>query len=159
MAILSSQLKKLRGYPAYCKTLILRAEGDELIDILAEINSVERQLGELRRSHQAELVDKEAGEEWEVKTSRSCARSYNNPGLILKAAEALNVTPLRAMALLSMGDPKEAVLKLTWGWRNLQRFASENDVTLTIAPHEIEEGEDADVGEVWTTSSVRYQKK
>jgi hypothetical protein len=155
MTILSSQLKKLQAFPSYAKTLILRAEGDELIDILAEINSVEQQLGKLRRSHQAELVNNEGGDEWEVKTSRSATRSYNNPRLILKAAEALKAKPLKAMAMLVAAD----VLKLNWQWKKLQQFVAENDITIQIAQHEISEGDEADVGEVWTTSSVRYAKK
>jgi len=151
----SNDLKYLQAIPGHAKDIILRAEGDDLIDVLAEVNSVERMLGQIRRGHQTELVDEDEGSEWAVKTSRSAQRTYNTPSLVVKASEVLNVSPLRAIAELK----ERGILSINWKWTQLKDFLIEHDLEYVTVSHEIEDEDNADIGEVWTTSSVRYVKK
>ena len=112
---------------------------DDSVDTVGLLRAAEVKLAELRRRLVAEMDGTETGELYRAVETRSAKRSYNTNGLL--AAFDGGLRDLMA---------SDAV-RLQWRWSQLQQVAEAYDVTLSIAKHEIEDGDpDALVGEVWT---------
>lgn len=147
-------LKHVQQFPRTARELILSCEGDEYIDALAEINDAEKGLGSLRRRSSKEASNGDHGTSWAIKVGRKCVRSYNNMSLIVKFADAMNVTVMQAMGQLIASK----ALRLSWQWTALKKEANEYNVTLAVAHHEILDGDEADVGEVWVDDYPKYER-
>lgn len=140
--------------PRMKATLVAAETEAERIDLLGEINSINAELAELKRMHGAEVQDKDTGEKWAVKRGRTAVRSYNTPKLLARAANDLNVPLATAIGYLRDAD----VLRLTWQYTNLKKFVAENDMTISVAQHEVADGDDEDMGEYWKDNTPRYVK-
>ncbi len=137
------------------KETILESAGDEtLVDVLGDVRTVERGLASLRQEMSAELDDFVYGERWQMVRNRQAKRSYNTPQIVNKFANAMKVSMFEAIIYLM----KEGALKFSWQWLSLQRAAANQDVTLVTANHEIEEGDEEDMGVVWSWTTPRYER-
>ena len=126
----------------------------EVADVIADLETAERTLAGMRRELLAELPGPVSGRRYRVVEDRSAKRSYNTSGL-LAAFGGISELP----RLVS-----EDVVRLQWQWTNLRREAERDDVTLSVAQHEIDDGDpEALVGEVWRsryrTEPVDLKKK
>lgn len=132
---------------AAAKTLALPLEGEEA-DWLGRLSKIIRDLNGLKRAVLDELAGPATGVDYQITESRSAKRSYNTAGLLaVFADQGWDLHDLRRV---------DAV-RLSWRWSELNRAIHQAGVTVTIAPHEVEdEGEvdGAQIGEVWTS---RYQ--
>lgn len=128
----------------------IRNEGvadDQLADTVGDLRAAERVLADVRRMLMSELTGPVVGERAEVTESRSAKRSYNTSGL-LSAFGGFDALP----RLVS-----QDVVRVSWQWSNLRRVAAAEDVTLSVASHEIEDGDtEALIGEVWES---KYEVK
>ena len=129
---------------------------DELVDVAGEVAKVTRDLTEFVRNLKSEMAPAAVGKSYQATESRSAKRSYNTQGLLAKFVasygDAYDETTTVFTALQVLMDLD--VVRLTWRWTELQNAAIEFDVPLTIVRHEIEDGDpDADVGEVWSSST------
>lgn len=154
MAVLPAEWRNLKTLPEQAKALIMGAEGDELIDILAEINETEKALGKLRRGSQAELEKGDTGEEWYVEIPRKCDRSYNDAALLTLIADAMDIGLLQVLGFLR----ERGVLSFTWRWTPLKELIQELGLTVTIVQHELEDGADGHIGEVWKDTYPTYKR-
>ena len=113
---------------------------DELADVVADLQSAERLLAETRRMLMSELTGPLDGSEYRIVEGRAAKRSYNTSGL-LAAFGGFDALP---------GLVAEDAVRLGWQWSKLQQAADRHDVTLSVAKHEIGDGDpEALVGEVW----------
>lgn len=112
----------------------------EVADVIADLETAERTLAACRRSLLAELPGPVSGRRYRIVEDRQAKRSYNTSGL-LAAFGGFDSLP-RLVA--------DDVVRLQWQWTKLRREAERDDVTLSVAQHEIADGDpDALVGEVW----------
>lgn len=112
----------------------------ETADVVADLEQAERLLAGMRRELLAELPGPVSGRRYRIVEDRQAKRSYNTSGL-LSAFGGLDALP-RLVA--------DDVVRLNWQWTKLRREAERDDVTLSVAQHEIDDGDpDALVGEVW----------
>ena len=120
---------------------------DDSVDTVGLLRAAEVKLSELRRRLVAEMDGTETGEHYRAVETRSAKRSYNTDGLLAAFVEAAGFDAWTAFTrLLNSG-----VINVEWRWKVLQAAADLYDVTLSVAKHEIEDGDpDALVGEVWT---------
>lgn len=114
----------------------------ELPDVIADIQHAERVLRGLRQTLMSEVSGPLVGKEWRLVESRSARRSYNTSG-ILSTLGGYSVLPDLVSA--------DAV-RLQWQWTKLRNYFQREDKPLVITGHEIEDGDDALVGEVWSSS-------
>lgn len=145
----------LEQYPAQVREALLGADGiGEVIDILGTVHSNRQQVWTHFKGAVVELEPGEAGDRFRYEAGRQADRSYNTPSLLAKIATALGDRPLiDVLQFLVNSD----VLRLTWRWTSLKRLAEELDLTLSIAKHEITDGDvDADIGERWKTASASF---
>ncbi len=137
------------------KSLRLAAEGEEdLVDFVAEIRGLEKQLAELRLTTSAEFdygTHKGAG--WKAKTGRRGVRTYS-PAAILTTTQTAGFT--------LMDLTKAGVLVLNWKWSPLKQFFATNDLELRKVGHDLTEEEQHDpngphVGERYETTGTTYE--
>ena len=127
--------------------LQLPAVGDEA-DWLGRLDKVLRKLRDKRKTVLDELDGPTAGEAYRVAENRSASRSYNTAGLLSSFAD-------KGWTLQDL--TRADAVRLSWRWTELKRAATQADVTLSVAQHEIGDDGDVDaplVGEVWKS---RYQ--
>lgn len=123
---------------------------DSLPDLIADLDHAEKILKAYRATLLAEAPGPLVGESFELKATNAATRSYNTSGL-LAAFGGLSALPELVAA---------DVVRINWQWSNLQKEANRRDVSLTVAKHEIEDGDpDALVGEVWKTRLVPQPKR
>jgi hypothetical protein len=148
-------ISTLRGVVAGAKALIMDAPDEGVtIDVLGEVKAVERGLASLRGGAQAEFEDGQTGGVWRIEKGRRSINSYNTPKLIRSFAEAMGISSWDAFVQLWRSD----VVRISWQQSNLERAAAKHRVTLTTAPHEITEGEDAHVGTYWVDGYASYKR-
>lgn len=114
-------------------------------DWLGRVNKILRDIGGTRKLVLDELDGPVAGEDYRVVEGRKADRSYNTAALVA-AFEAKHWT----LRDLMNAD----AVRLSWRWTELKRAASDADVTLRIAAHEVTDFGDLDeemIGEVWKT--------
>lgn len=121
---------------------------DQLPDVVADLQAAERTLADVRRMLMSEVAGPTQGQHFRIVSSRSAKRSYNTDGL-LAAFGGLSALPDLVAA--------DAV-RLQWRWSELRRKAEVEDVTLIVASHEIGDGDEALIGENWTTE-LRVEAK
>lgn len=129
---------------------------DELVDVAGEVKALVAALTEYRKGLEAEMPAKATGKGYRATESRTAKRSYNTNGIL--AAFSRAKTPRGASVPFwnhsgYLGGLLEAdAVRLTWRWTELKAMAERYDVTLTVAHHEIEDGDpDALIGEVWSS--------
>lgn len=95
------------------------------------------------------------GHMYELKRDGAYTRSYNMNGLIKRRMDAEpGVSP--ADVLAEMWD--EGVLSPLLRWTQLNQWATSHNVTITVAQHEIADGdEEAEVGEYWKPKPLKVQ--
>lgn len=129
--------------PGRIKATLMAAKGEgEALDVVGDIKSIESQLADIRKGAAVEFESGMAGSRWRIHVPAPNARSYNTPRLVKKFADALEVTFWEAFVWLFKRD----VVRLEWQFKKLLSAASEADVTLASAHHEITDGDDADIG-------------
>lgn len=121
---------------------------DQLPDVVADLQAAERTLADVRRMLMSEVTGPTQGQHFRIVSNRSAKRSYNTDGL-LAAFGGYSALPSLVAA--------DAV-RLQWRWSELRRKAEVEDVTLVVASHEIGDGDDALIGENWTTE-LRVEAK
>lgn len=115
---------------------------DEAVDVAGRVQKLERSLADFRRLVMSELSGTEVGDQYRASGRRSAKRSYNTNGILAAFAQVVN-DPLQVLL------DADAV-RLEWRWTELRDVANRFDVILSIAPHEIEDGDpEALIGEVW----------
>lgn len=129
---------------------------DSAVDVVGEVQRLERRLTDFRRMLVSELPAGVEGDVYRVEERNSASRTYNTNGILAAFTGAIEEGPEQALSDLLM----ERAVELKWRWTQLQRAANKYDVTLTIAHHEIEDGDpEALVGEVWkTVTSVKAKE-
>jgi hypothetical protein len=129
--------------------------GDELVDTVGELDRLITRLRDYRSRLISEVASGDTGQTYRAVESRSATRSYNTGLLLLDVMRRL---PAGADLSHAVGYLREAdALRLSWRWTELQRVARDLDLTLSIAKHQIEDGDpSAHVGEVWG-STVRVE--
>lgn len=147
-------LDQVQTFPSAVRELIASAEGNEHIDALGYIRVAEHQAGIERRKYSSEVEAGEAGEVFVVERRREAKRSYNNASLLMKFAEALRMTPIQTIGYLVNNN----IVSLTWSITNLRNAARDLDVSMTVAQHEITDGDEADIGEVWVDGYPSYKR-
>jgi hypothetical protein len=114
---------------------------DELADIIGRLTKISASVNTLKRDLMAELDHPVEGESYRIAVGRKADRSYNPSALIAGfAREGWGIPDL----------VKADAVRLGWRWTELKRAAYEAGVTLTVAPKEIDDGDEAMIGEVWT---------
>lgn len=117
-------------------------------DVTGTVNYLVGMLNDLKRRLLAEAAPAE-GEHYRIVETRAAKRSYNTNGL-LAAFTRPGESPNDTLKALLDAD----VVRLAWRWTDLQNLANDLDVTLSVAKHEIADGDpEALVGEVWTTNT------
>jgi hypothetical protein len=129
---------------------------EEVPDLIANIDQAIGVLREVRSLLLAEVTGNVDGTDWRIVERRSARRSYNTGRLLgefaAKMADDPEPNPEAVLARTIRHLSRVGALKLVWQWTALRREAERQDVTLTIASHEIEDGDpDALVGEVWSS--------
>lgn len=147
-AALETATEVVRGYKA------VQIPDGILPDVIADLRAAEETLAEYRKALVAEAPGPTVGQDFELKERRRAKRSYN-PSRILAAF---------AQEGESIGDTirrldREGVVTLSWSWSRLRQAADRHDVSLDIAQHEIEDGDEAMVGEVWQSYLATERRK
>jgi hypothetical protein len=124
----------------------------QLVDALGAINSTERSLASERRLAASEVEPGDAGHQWTVEMNGRWDKTYNTPGLITKFMDVYGMAPLQVLQHLV----HEGVVELKWKWKPLEKAIKEHGLDLRTVNHEIEEGDDADVGRVWFEGYRKY---
>lgn len=119
---------------------------DAVPDLVADLQAAERELASFRRSLIDEAPGPVEGELWKLVETRKADRYYNESALLRDLTPEGGYVPETLMRLVAKG-----VVKLSWQWRKLQKEADEQNMTLAIAKHEVADGDEAHVGEVWST--------
>jgi len=136
------------------KETVLRAQGEEeLVDTLGDIRSIEVGLSNLRRSTAMELDDYIEGDRWRMKRPRKAMRSFNTSRLLARFSKALDLTVAATVSRLLA----DGVISLNWNWSMLKNYAEMHDVSLTIAQHEVEDGDVEDVGVYYKSGYPTYE--
>lgn len=113
---------------------------DQLADVIADLQSAERTLADVRRMLMSEVTGPLSGREYRLVESRTAKRSYNTSGLLSQFGG------FEALPRLVARD----VIRISWQWSKLRRELEQADLPLTLAQHEITDGDpEALVGEVW----------
>jgi hypothetical protein len=146
-------LDQLTGYPAVVKRAIMAADGDErLVDVLGIVTDGERLVREQKRMALSELEDHVDGKRYLMKRPGSWSRTYNFSSLLSKLMDATSLPLLDLLLLLRNQD----VIRITFQWSKLQRFAAQHNVALVIDSGEVTEGDASDVGQVWKVGSPKF---
>lgn len=151
--VIRSSLSTLRSD---IKTAIANAPDDPaLVDVLGLIRHAEIQLADLRKTSASELPQGTIeGKAYVYQQSRQAKRSYNTSRLLALFTRVVGPNPMHALLWLI----ERGVVKMSWSWKNLQAVADELDLELTVAKHEITDGDlTADVGEVWGWGTPSYK--
>ncbi len=133
----------------------LARNDQDLAELAGTLNSATKRLSEGKQAAQSELGDLPiVGSTWTYNPGgRKAQRSFNTDGLLIKFADALDAPLLNTLMMLVDQD----VLRITWQWSKLKAAAQTHDITLTVAQHEIANGDpDADVGETWGPGYPSY---
>ncbi|MEN8233751.1 MAG: hypothetical protein ABFR89_02370 [Actinomycetota bacterium] len=147
-------LRTLQEIPARAKVMLREAEGEDgVVDLLGEFRAVERGLASLRQTAASELESQTHGRRWKIVVPAPNKRSFNTPRLVAKFSRATGESLFDTIMLLL----REKALSISWTWTNLERVADKYDVSLTIARHEITDGDDADVGVVKGRGTPSYE--
>lgn len=148
-------IEYLREIPMMVRMIIERTSDDRMVDVLGEINSVERQLGPLRRTAASEVPAGTTGDEWEIEIKREAKRSYNTPGLLHNIGDQMGIDTTLELLVTLM---HRGVLRLTWQWSALDKLTKEYNLVLQRARHEIEDDNpDYDYGEYWQDARPKYK--
>jgi hypothetical protein len=150
----AASLRILQAMPTEAKELILSAQGNEIVDALAEIREVEKKLASVRQSAASEVEGHTSGTNWKVEIPRQGQRSFNFATILPKFADAMDASMIAALR----GLVDSGALKLSWSVKALEQFAYDHDITLITAPREITDGDLEDIGVVWTDGYPRYER-
>ena len=153
----------LEAVPQLAKYAERVAKEDELVDLAGLIGRMGGSswsvLAQHKREMEAEIASGQSGKRWKATQSNVANRSYNPSAIFASFSKALNMDPMSVVMLLIDSD----VIRLDWQWSKLKNLARVRDVTLTIAQHEVTDGEVDDegrsvhVGEVWRKTSMKYE--
>lgn len=151
----TERIVALNTVPGLVKQAILEAEDDELIDVLGTANSIQSQIGDIKRTAAAEVSDGDHGKAWAFEQGRKAERSYNTQGLFTRLLEEIDVEDLPHLIVWLMGRD---VIRLSWQWTPLLKLIKEFNLDLKITRHEIEDGDpDFEIGEYWKPASPSYK--
>jgi hypothetical protein len=149
-------LSQIQSFPKVVKETILQTPEDELVDVLATINSVQSQIGRLKLEAASEIEPDTSGNEWVYTQPMKGVRSYNDNGMLVALMKALNMDLVPLIAFLIDGD----VLRLSWQYSNLLKVVRRENIVLRTAQWEIKNGDpDYDMGEYWIHGSAGYVRK
>ena len=150
---LDERLDFLEMYPTAVKKAIADA-GDRLVDVVGVITTNTRQVAEQKKMAVSELVTGERGQRWSIEQGRKADRSYNTPGILAALLADYDGTLLELLLHLRTID----VVRLSWQWTKLDKFANDLGVELRKSRVQIEDDDDTYlVGEVWGDGSASFQ--
>lgn len=157
MTVLSSNWKALKALPDQVKEMILNATDSERIDVLAEVREIEKKLASERQLAMSEINKGDEGDEWYIKQGRKCERSFNDSMLLLKIADALDVSPIEAIGYLL----NRSILSLDWNWQprgkpGLKALIRELELECLVVQKEVIAGDKADIGENWVDGYASF---
>jgi len=151
----TERLVALNTVPGLVKQAILEAEGGELIDVLGTANSIQSQIGAIKRTAAAEVTDGEHGDRWRFEQGRKANRTYNTNGLLATLRDELEFEELQQVLIFLLNRD---VIRLNWQWSKLTKLVKEHNLDLKVARHEITDGDpEYDMGEWWTAASPSYE--
>lgn len=151
----TERIVALNTVPGLVQQAILEAEGDELIDVLGTANSIQSQIGTIKRTAASEISDGDHGERWEFTQGREAKRSYNTDGLFTRMLEDLPIEDLPHLLMFLMG---RGVIRFNWQWTPLLKLIKEYNLDLKTVRREIEDGDpDYEIGEYWKDASPSYK--
>lgn len=145
MGISPQGWRDLKALPKVVKAMIIDATETETIDILGEVREVEKKLASERKMAMSEIPKGSEGEDWWVKQGRKCNRTYNDSQLLIKVADAKDMTPIQAIGFLL----NNRILTIEWRWTELKELIHELKLETLIANRPILAGDQADIGEDW----------
>ena len=148
-------IRKMEEARAYFREGIQFAESDEdLVDMLGAGNRLEQSMKELRRTAAVELEGGMTGENFRFVQGKESVKTYNSHALLPAFAEATGMSVLETMLYLL----QEGAVVLEWKFQKLEALAFKHDVTLTIASHDIEDGDPEHlIGKRWKDGSPTYK--
>lgn len=124
-----------------------------MVDVAGELRAAARTITDLARSLESEMPDATiAGDTWQTKVARSARRTYNESAIIATLSDAYGTDGPGDALMWALRD---GAAKLSWSWSGLRKTFDRFDRPLTIAAHEIGDGDIDDdgtvphVGEVW----------
>ncbi len=123
----------------------------DLLDVIGDTEVVIRLLKETVAMLKSELPHKAATPRYREAGGRSAKRSYNTDRILGRLVGRLADADLGDALRYAM---ERDALRLTWRWTELKNLYEHLGLSMTIASHEIEDGDtEADIGEVWTTAT------
>ena len=126
---------------------------DKLPDLVGQMNDI-RALAQSTVGMLKSEATAGEGEMYRLVEDGSYKRSYNVQGLIKKRMDASpGMSPTDVLAEMydagMFGAPR---------WTQTQKWASQHDVTITVANHEVAEGDvEAEVGQVWDPKPLKVE--
>jgi len=141
------------------KATVMNADSDgATVDVLGEIREVEKGLANLRLKTAVEISAGTKGDDWVMNQGRECTRSYNNDALFATFMKAYGDGRDDATLVATILDLVDAgALSFKWNWTKLNELAERLDVSLQIAKHEIADGDEEHVGELWKDGYPSYE--
>lgn len=129
-----------------------------MADAIGQINELRALAQDIVTGLKAEAPEGQVGQMYQLKRDGAYQRSYNIQGLMAKRLvsspenEAIGIGDI----ILEWFD--EGVLSKALRWTQLNQWANKHNVTLTVAKHEITDGDvDAEVGEVWVPKPLKVE--
>ncbi len=151
MSTLDTKLALLEQYPAAVKQAIIAA-GDDLVDVIGTVHSNQARIREIKRNAVSELEPGDTGSRWRMEQGNAAKRSYNDSALLMKLSDEESILKT-LMFLIQTG-----VVKLSWSYTNLMKLVRSEGIDLSIAQHEIADGDDQfDIGEIWAMGSPSFK--
>lgn len=126
---------------------------DKLPDLIGQVNEI-RALAQSTVGMLKSEATAGTGEMYRLVEDGSYKRSYNLQGIVLKRLEGDHDLTINDV----LAEMHQAGVFGPVRWTQLQKWASRHDVTLTVANHEIADGDtEADVGQVWNPSPLKVE--
>ena len=151
----TERIVALNTVPGLVKQAILEAEGDELIDVLGTANSIQSQIGVIKRNAASEVSDGDHGDKWRFEQGRKANRSYNTNGMLATLRDELGFEELQHVLIFLLNRD---VIRINWQWSKLQKLTKEFNLDLKVARNEVVDGDpEYDMGEWWSAASPSYE--
>jgi len=126
-----------------------------MADAIGQINELRALAQEIVTNLKAEAPEGQVGELYQLKRDGAYQRSYNIQGLVAKRLDA--DADMTVAEVLNEWF-HEGVLSKALRWTQLNQWANKHNVTLTVAKHEIADGDvEAEVGEVWVPKPLKVE--
>ena len=119
----------------------------DMVDIIGTLDAAIRRLRDMRNGLMTETPAGVAGAAWRTVEARSAKRSYSDTAILSTLMDRHGGMIDALHAALASG-----ALRLSWQWSGLRKLFAADDLPLVVVPHEIGDGDEPHVGEMWETS-------